>query len=198
MTSTDICNLALSYISGSTIQSIDENTEVSRKCKQHYEHTKKMALQDFNWGFAKRQEKLALVDGANVNQYDYAYIKPENCLQIRRVYSEYDQNDSLVKHKYDVYSLDDNTPVIVCDVENAYIEYTYDIKDAAVFTSQFIEALARYLASNLAMPIVGNTAIQQGQYQLYQIELQKAKRHAAKERDRVLERPNSYVKARWW
>lgn len=86
--------------------------------------------------------------------------------------------------------------MIACNIENANIEYTYDVNDGNSYSPHFIEALSRLLASNLAMSLVGNTAVQQMQYQLYQVAITKASEQSAKERLRILERPNSYMSAR--
>ena len=197
MTSTEIGNLALSYLGqNSIVDIVDTSSELARRCKLHYEHCKQMVLKEFNWGFAKRQERLVLLDNQLKNDYLYAYAYPEKCLFVRRIYQEKDQSETLDKNRFDIFSLDDNTQVIACNVESANIEYTYDVNDGNAYSPHFIEALSRLLASNLAMSLVGNTAVQQMQYQLYQVAIAKASEQSAKERLRILERPNSYMSAR--
>ena len=204
MTSTDICNMALSSIGLGTINSIDENTETARKCKLYYDNTRKTLLVEANWGFAKRQEKLALVSDELQNDYYYVYIYPEQCLLIRRIYEANDRSESLRKHRYQVYNLDGSAPVIATNAQVAYLEYTCDTQDATVYPAPFVEAFARLLASNLSMALVGNTGLQQMQYQLYQAALQKATMRNAQEMHRELDEPRkyaysrgSYARARW-
>ena len=61
MTNTDICNMALSFLSKGKISSIDDNVEEAKQCKIHYEHCRKILLRQYPWGFAKRTVKLALL-----------------------------------------------------------------------------------------------------------------------------------------
>lgn len=44
MTNTDICNLALSYLSKGKITSMDDNTEEAAQCKIHYEQDRKSVV----------------------------------------------------------------------------------------------------------------------------------------------------------
>ena len=91
----------------------------------------------------------------------------------------------------------DNTKAILTDVENAWCEYTYDTTDPELFPEEFIEALARLLASSLAMVLSGNANIQQTQYQLYQVAVAQAKTQRAQEREKKPTWPTDYARARF-
>ena len=53
MNSTEICNMALSYLGNGRVNSIDDAAEDARKCKIHYDHDRRRMLAAYSWGFAK-------------------------------------------------------------------------------------------------------------------------------------------------
>lgn len=63
MTSTDICNMALSMIGQGRIHDLDEESEQARQCKVYYDHIRKTLLSNFTWGFAHRFKRLVKVEG---------------------------------------------------------------------------------------------------------------------------------------
>ena len=87
ITNTDICNMALSQIAVGSIISMDESSEAAKQCKIHYEHTRRRILGMYNWNFAARETKLALLD-KTVPGFAYVYAYPEECLKIYYVYEE--------------------------------------------------------------------------------------------------------------
>lgn len=61
MTSTNICNMALSYLARQRINDINEQSETARQCNLFYEQAKRELLREYTWGFAKRVAPLALL-----------------------------------------------------------------------------------------------------------------------------------------
>lgn len=195
MNNTDICNMALAYLAKGRISSIDENNELARQCKLFYDHSRKGLLREYSWGFAKRIIRLAELDTSNPD-WKYVYAYPEKCVCARRIFNEKETVNSLDKDKYDLFLISDNTQAIGCDVYQAYLEYTYDAEDAELFSSDFVEALARMLAFNICLQLNGNGTIQQTQYQLAQAALNRAKYTTAAERQDKLDYPDKYFTAR--
>ena len=101
-----------------------------------------------------------------------------------------------ITHGY-IVLLNDNTKAIVCNHKDACLEYTYDVKDAELFTADFAQALSYYLAAAICVPLTGSEALaQQMQAQGNGI-LQEAKYTMMGERNRVPDYPSKYFKARW-
>ena len=65
------------------------------------------------------------------------------------------------------------------------------------FPNEFNETLARALASALAIALTGSAQVQQTQYQLMQLALNKAHVSEAKEQEWEQKYPEKYIKARW-
>lgn len=174
-TNTDICNMSLSYIAKSRINSLADNTEEARQCKTFYDHCRQKLLREHNFGFAKRFAALALLD-VTVRGWKYAYAYPANCLSIRYLYTKEDADTkTMLKHNFETFKTSDGTLAIACNIKDALIEYTADELDSDIFTVDFVEALSRLLASYIALPLTGNSNIADMQYQLFATGMQQAK-----------------------
>jgi hypothetical protein len=197
LTRTDICNLALSYLSKGRITDLKENTEEARQCNLHYEHCRRMLLRSYTWGFAKRTVKLAVLADTYPG-WDYVYAYPAQCLEVRFVFNdETAQNKEQVRNEFDMAMTSDNTKTIVTNIENACCEYTADVETVDVMSEEFVEAMARSLASSMAMVLTGNANIMQTNYQLFQAAASSAKVEAATERERETGYPTKYAEARF-
>lgn len=204
MTETDVCNMALSHIGEGRITDINDDNETARLCRQYYDHSRTLILRQFPWGFARRIERLAKVDTFTpTGGYEHTYLYPENCLYVYRILdTEYVENKqrylAIYKdlYSYDVFNIDNNTKVISTDVPNAYCDYIYNVTDPDLYEPLFMEALTRKLASDLAMPLVGNPDYYTFQFKIYQSALLEAKNITARERKYEVQPPVGYVMAR--
>ena len=174
MTNTDICNLALSYLSKGKITSMEDNTEEAAQCKIHYEHDRRLLLRQYPWGFAKRTVKLALLDTK-----ENAAAKEEDLCD------------------FDTVMTSGNQKALATNVELAWCEYTFNVRDVDMFPDEFVEALAHYMAANMAMVLTGSASIHQAQFQLYQESIEMAKVYSAQERRKNTVYPEGYAEARF-
>lgn len=197
MTNTDICNLALSYLSKGKITSMDDDSEEAAQCKIHYDHARKLLLRQYPWNFAKRTVKLALL-AATQPGWEYAYAYPAECLAVRYVFDEdgaADREENI--QQFDVAMTSANQKAVLTDVELAWCEYIANIKDTEMYPDEFIEAFAHYLACNMAMVLTGSAGLQQTQFQLYQESVEAAMVFTAQERRRKTVFPQDYAQARF-
>lgn len=199
MNITDICNLALNHIGREHIASLNEETEPARTCKMHYDLQRKVLLRAYTWSFAKKYIKLSELD-VKTPGWKYTYAYPNDCVMARKLYNE--DNTWLYLEKnfpgnMDLVLLNDNTKAIVCNHHDACLEYTYDVKDANLFSADFAQALSYYLAAAICVPLTGSESLaQQMQAQGSGI-LQEAKFTMMGERNKAPEYPCKYFKARW-
>lgn len=199
MNITDICNLALNHIGREHIASLDEETEPARTCKMHYDLQRKVLLRAYNWSFAKKYIKLSQID-TKTPGWKYTYAYPNDCVMARKLYNE--DNTWLYLEKnfpgnMDQVLLNDNTKALVCNHKDACLEYTYDVKDASLFTSDFAQALSYYLAAAICVPLTGSESLAQAMSQQGNGILQEAKYTMMGERNRVPDYPSKYFRARW-
>ena len=199
MNVTDICNMALNHIGREQIASLHEETEAARTCKIHYDMQRRVLLRAYTWGFAMKTAKLALID-KTVPGWKYVYAYPNDCVMARKIFNE--QNTWCVLQKnfdgnMDQVILNDNTKALVCNHADAFLQYTYDVKDAELFTEDFAQALSYYLAGAIAVPLTGSQALAQQMQQMGSQLLEEAKFTQMKERNKVPEYPSKYFRARW-
>lgn len=199
MNITDICNLALNHIGREQIASLNEDTEAARTCKLHYDLQRRVLLRAYTWSFAKKYTKLAEID-TKTPGWRYTYAYPNDCVMARKLYNE--DNTWLYLEKnfpgnMDQILLNDNTKAIVCNHKDACLEYTYDVKDADLFTDDFSQALSYYLAAAICVPLTGSETLAQAMASQGAGILQEAKYTMMGERNRVPDYPSKYFKARW-
>jgi hypothetical protein len=165
-TVTDICNLALIRARAGTIDNIEENTSEAIKCKVLYTLGRNQLLEKYPWRFAKRVKALALTANTPVewlHEYDY----PTDCLKIEYLLPQ-GVGSSIVHNNSGMFGFDslnyevaanehDTSKVILCNEDKPYIAYTRLIEDTALFSYQFVQALAWYLASDLAIQFGGDS-----------------------------------------
>jgi len=196
MTSTDICNLALSYLAKGRIISMTQETEEARQCAMHYDHCRRLLLRSYRWGFSRRTEKLAL-SASTVPGWEFVYGYPSNCLSVRFVFEE--EGASRREFDRDEYEIAvvEGVKVLCSNVENAWCEYTEDVVEVSKMSEEFVEALARYLAASMAMVITGNAEMMNTNYQLMQHALMQAQTEDAREREHTPIWPTKYAEVRF-
>ena len=174
MNSVDICNMALSQLKAKSILSMGDQSEEAMQCKRFYDVIRQNLLRRHEWSFAKRMKALTLTDH-NIPGWQFAYGYPEDCLFVRMIFNEAgvkyfkDQLDY-----YDIYSINESERVLVCNVEKAYLEYTYDLVDVKMFPPDFVKLFYHALAAELAIPLSANEGYQSTNYSLYQKALEEA------------------------
>ena len=198
MNNTDICNMALNHIGRETIAGLNEDTEASRTCKIHYDLQRRVLLRSYTWGFARKTTKLSQID-TTVPGWGYVYAYPNDCVKALKIFNE--QNTWCVLHKnfkgnIDQVILNDNTKALVCNQPDAYLEYIYDVKDAALFTDDFAQALSYFLAGAIAVPLTGSQTLAQQMQQMGSQLLAEAKFTQMEERNKPPEYPCKYFMAR--
>lgn len=197
MQSTDICNLALSFLGKGRIDSIDEDVEEAKQCKIHYDHTRRRMLLAYPWGFARRTAKLALLT-TTLPGWQYCYAYPAECLSVQFVFDEsHARHKEMNRQDFRIVMVSAGARAIATDVEDAYTEFTYDVKDPTMFSEEFSDGLAHLLASAMATGINGSAAIQAQNIQLAQQAIEQAKYLSAVEQERRTEYPHKYADSRF-
>jgi hypothetical protein len=176
-TATDICNLALSHIGKGKITSFNDNSEAARKCQQFYTIARQHVLVDHDWNFASATRDLAVL--ANEDTYEdlwtYAYQYPSKALRVKKVYVVGSENKNSPDPFKIVHSTITKDKVILSDVEDAAVEYTLDIEDVTMFSSQFEMALSFFIANLIAMALTGDKTVKKNMLEEYRASLSRAR-----------------------
>ena len=164
-----ICNLALSHIRGGSINALTEASIQAQQCKLLYPILRDSVLENAPWQFATRIVSLAELTDAEVFNFAYAYQYPSDCLKVKRLILNwetvnrtdsqfYGNNLPIINTQapvpYQVFN-DDGNRVIGANYAELRAEYTVQVTDTNLFSTQFILALSHLLAAELAIPVVG-------------------------------------------
>lgn len=198
----EICKLALSHIRAGNINSLTEPSPQAQQCALKYPFLRDMLLESESFNFASRIAPLAL-STAEVFNWAYVHVYPSDCLKINRLILNWESvqsggsevvsrhYDELYPHpdlnqpvKYDVLTLDDDSRVIVANEPELRISYRVKVTDPNRYTTTFVMALSHLLASEIAIPLVGEQAgakMQKTEFAIYQSYLSSAVANDANE-----------------
>jgi hypothetical protein len=178
----DICNKALSRIGiKAYIDNFDtDGSEEAETAGLYYDDTRDLLLAAYPWPFATLRKTLVVkADELPRDGWSFIFALPDNCLQTRRLYPVgtargvtammqdlYPPNqvlletanprspraDQRIPYEIEKSSTDD-TAVLLCDLDVPILFYTAKVSDVAKFHPLFTDALAWYLAAEMAMPL---------------------------------------------
>lgn len=209
-----IVNRALSQLGVTNIVDLDEDSEAANRANAIFDTTRDSLLRACYWQFASYTDTLALLANETNIQWSYLYAYPPKALMIRKIFDSSCANPGgdliadafffgdlwLFYHpefRYkEMISPTTFTKSIACNINPAYIEYTYQITDPNQWDNLFVDAMVYALASELAHPLTGNTGLQDKMEKKFQITLTEAKRINGQEDNSTKRQESSYQKAR--
>lgn len=171
----DICNLALGHLGdAATVSSIDppEGSAQAEHCARFHPIARDSLLEMHDWNFATTRVVLAELTSA-WSEWKYCYACPTDAINLLAVMSneaadDYNINSSsqliqsglmttsasYAPQPFSQETLPDGTLVIYTNQENAMLRYSRSVTDTTIFSALFVDALAWYLASFLAGPVI--------------------------------------------
>ena len=193
-----ICNMALSRIGATPIESLTEASEEARRCVQFYEHDRRVVLRRYPWPWATRRVELALLV-ETPNDYAYAYRYPADCVDLRKLYSVAEDGHYRPLPDFVSYKIisDAEGRVILTNEERVAAEYTADVQDNDLMDEIFYEALSWKLASSIAFKLTGNATIVQMATSEYERIFSEALTDAENEQNVKVPELNTYIRARF-
>jgi len=161
----EICNVALSNIRSTGINSLNESSLQAQQCKLKYPIVRDTVLAAANWGFSNKVAPLALLTSTVFN-WKYVYQYPSDCLFINKLVLNYETFAQGVSNPYD--NLAPNTPdlnrgvpykvmnldgkkVIVSNNPELRIDYRSRVTDTSMFEVTFTQALSWLLAAEVSI-----------------------------------------------
>ena len=111
---------------------------------------------------------------ATVQEAQYSYAYPPDCLFLRQVYAAGQANHPVSFQE--LYRKDIPGRVIVCEVAQAQALYTRDVTDTTIFDPAFVKCFSLALACDLAPALTGDNALAGQLLQKYMLCLDEARR----------------------
>ena len=159
----EICNLAISWLGGNLITSLDDDSDEAALCKSNYPLQRDVVLQEHEWSFAIKRVELPqnATEIAFGNEYPFAL--PGDYLRILSV-SESESDNRIVDWRIEGGN-------ILCATGSAFVRYIYRVTDPIEFTPLFIHALAARMAADMAIPLTRSKELRNMNWDLYQQKL---------------------------
>lgn len=158
---TGICNIALISIGMDPISSInDSDSKPARSCLALWDATRDAMLEAAKWRCASKRAELSQLETTPDFDWDYEYQLPTDFIRM--------------------IATKDNTPYLIegdkllSNEAEVYIRYVYRLTTTGSYSPGMAMALAKLLASNLAVPLKGSKTLRESMYQEFQIALTQA------------------------
>lgn len=169
-----IINMALGWLGAPPIAALTERRPEAIYASQYYDSALEQTLRDHRWNFAQRRMRLAAIDVPDGYQgvYEDAYAMPVDCLHAHTVLDAADNTFPFIV----ALAEDGGSKIVLTNVASAYLGYTALVTVPELYDPNFVRALSRRLAADIAVPILKNNAqkVQEAET-LYDRELMKAK-----------------------
>jgi hypothetical protein len=222
MTQLELCNLALGQIREPDITDINGSTPAAKNCKKYFDVARRYILRDTNWQYITRPLELTEDETPtpDVLQWLYAYEYPSDCLKLLFITGEFSFVDddgnpiyppNYVDYSYIIpdyqvsYEVARKTEggggrYILTNQKEAYAFYLEDVDDVTLFDDSLVTAFYHYLASLIAVPIVGielGKVIRDDQLILYATARSSAIANNQNEKNKPKVRQPKMIDARW-
>jgi len=195
-TKLEIMNLALSHLGVKNIASVTAENEQARKCVQFYEVAKQETLKAHTWNFATKISTLALISDEETPGWEFVYQRPSNCLFIRKLITEEGEVDPDNPEKFKEIIASGNLQGIATNLEDAYMEYTFDVVDTTFFGPTFVKALSYKLAMEMAVSLTGKSDLVTAMGNFFNYHIAEAERLDSTEGDIIETQESQFEKDR--
>lgn len=148
-----IFNIALGFIGTRVVNSVDEKSPEAIQCNLYWDRARRSVLRDYPYDFAiRRYQPESMTVPATYQGWSHCYQAPLNAL---KVWSVHNPGDYVTRQPFEVAYLDDNI-IILCNVANAQITCAVDVTNLALWSEQFVTAMARKLALLISNALLKN------------------------------------------
>lgn len=154
-TATDLVNLALRRVGATRISDMDRDTSKEGVvARDVYDEARKDCLNLHTWNFAMKRAQLTASATEPTFGWDYAYPLPGDFIRLGSVHP-HDDDEATVPYRLEFQEGEDR--VILCNSNQVFIRYVFDLQDVNVMSAAFRDVLSFRLAREFAGSI-GKTA----------------------------------------
>jgi hypothetical protein len=196
----EIWNMALGHLGQEEeVQDEAEDTSYANLCRRYWDDVLDEAFEDVNLPEARVRKVLALVENDPTDEWAFSYEYPSDCAYPRRILSA--RRDTIESRiPFQIVNDRDSGTLIYTDMEDAVLEYTLNETATAVYPASFRLMLSYKLAYMIAPKLTsGNPdgpALRNQAYELYHIQLSKARASSANKERRDAEPESEFTRNR--
>ena len=218
-----IINRALVHCKVEMIASLDESSQAARLANLFYDNCRTSVLRACDWRFATVKKTMTLLGSAEqalaypddqskqdvIPKWNYTYAYPIRCARVRKVFNAQSfveitpWNDRTVTDRSNNINRFEiaRTPVtnqlaVACNLQDSWVEFTFDITDESQFDNLFVDALAWDLAKELCIPLTSDYELKQDVDKEAKFAMDEAKRKNGGEGIEMAPRQSNYENAR--
>ena len=171
----EIWNLALTDVGGQQVTDPLGNSTEADLCRLHYPYALDFVLESQDWNFAtKRQEVAESATITPIFGYNSAFKIPGDSLRVMEVW---DNKRTPINTRFTNNTLQwaqEGEYISANTSEQVWIKYIEQVEDPNRFTSSFTQALSKYLAYRLAIPVAANRTLKADLLNEYELLVDKA------------------------
>lgn len=183
MTPTQICNLALGWLGGQRITSLDvaEDSKEWLLCSENYEPLRDAVLSEREWGFAVERKILDPATEELTFGLERKFLVPQDSVRVLTVHDSSVIRPSPItaptvvsRGVHDIPEVDGweiEGKYILAGAEVVYVRYNKKITETGLFSSTFIQALAQRIAADLALPLTESRSLYDRMWAAYEVKL---------------------------
>lgn len=163
-----ICNIALGWLGGDLIISLDDDTVEAKLCKANYAPLRDAVLEEREWTFAVDRIEPAQLSTGPLYGFDVAFQIPSNVLRVLQVSRAGEDvegggvasTNTMQGREQRIEWLREGETIVANRVDRVYARVLKRITDTTKFSPAFDQALAARLAMDLAIPLTNNQKLQ--------------------------------------
>ena len=168
---TEVCNLAVSWLGGKRITSIDDDTTIeARLCRANYDLSRQAVLEEREWTFAVKRAQLTPLAETPLFGYNYKFLLPPDLLVLINAYDP--RHSNLKAPPGASHVREENN--IFADTAEINIKYISDLENTNRFSGLFTQAVAAHIAANIAVALTENAKQQERMIIMYEDKLNRA------------------------
>jgi len=168
---TEICNLAVSWLGGKHITSVDDDpSKEARLCRANYDQSRQAVLEEREWTFAVKRATLTPLSEEPLFGYNYKFLLPPDLLV---TINAYDPADAGQKQPPGISHVREGNH-LCADISQVNIKYIFDLTNTTKFSSLFSQTVAAHIAANIAVGLTENATQQERMMVVYEDKLNKA------------------------
>ena len=155
-----ICNLALSWLGGNRITSLEDGTTEANLCAANYNPARDAVLEDRDWTFASTRCMPNRLAEPPEFGYSSAFQLPPDFIRVIRISQLADMRDEIFEWEKEKDQLLVNADVI-------YMRYVFRLEDPTKFSPNFVQAFAARIAADICVPLTHDKELFANYWQLY-------------------------------
>jgi hypothetical protein len=170
VSSTSICNQAMSWLSVDPIISLEDDSNTAQWCRLNYPFLRDAVLEERNWTFATDRATSTVADKDAWGDM-YVHPIPISWQSVYRVYRTV--NNGPQNNQTSTGWRMEGGNVLSYD-ETVYMWGMIRLTDTGAFSSLFVQALAARIAADACVPFTENRELQRDLWNLYGVKLAEA------------------------